>query len=383
MDHAWCGHLRKRYYAMLFAPPRESEALPLAKHLIARSLDVLAEQKRNRCCVQRRNLLVLSRRVRILFVFLEEICNASALLPSALLSLSELHVVLQGIKLIFRECTESSRLCLLVDHRRLSKLSHMLTLDMATSLENLPLSLMEHVPWDVREQVGLLIKQCKKVRMCLDPMEQRLWFQVRRAISVLQGERKSMPEQENLRQIFSCLDLRNASDCEREIAKLEAALEEEDLWEPSCVHEREISMADLLRFVRHGRYLLYGVTEAPKAPHRSSLCKQTGAALPQLAGKMELDIPIPDDFRCPITLELMRDPVIVATGHTYERSAIARWLFETHHRTCPKSGIVLQDTTLVPNHAVRSLIRLWCSQNNVVLDGNRASAIASELVPPP
>ncbi|CAJ2645268.1 unnamed protein product [Trifolium pratense] len=28
---------------------------------------------------------------------------------------------------------------------------------------------------------------------------------------------------------------------------------------------------------------------------------------------------IPDDFRCPISLELMKDPVIVSTGQTYER----------------------------------------------------------------
>ncbi|XP_062098902.1 U-box domain-containing protein 12-like [Humulus lupulus] len=35
---------------------------------------------------------------------------------------------------------------------------------------------------------------------------------------------------------------------------------------------------------------------------------------------------IPDDFRCPISLELMKDPVIVSTGHTYERSCIQKWI---------------------------------------------------------
>ena len=29
---------------------------------------------------------------------------------------------------------------------------------------------------------------------------------------------------------------------------------------------------------------------------------------------------------CPITLELMRDPVMAADGHTYEREALLRWL---------------------------------------------------------
>jgi hypothetical protein len=27
----------------------------------------------------------------------------------------------------------------------------------------------------------------------------------------------------------------------------------------------------------------------------------------------------PDDFRCPISLELMTDPVILATGQTFDR----------------------------------------------------------------
>lgn len=32
----------------------------------------------------------------------------------------------------------------------------------------------------------------------------------------------------------------------------------------------------------------------------------------------------PDEFCCPISLDLMRDPVIVASGHTYDRSSIVQ-----------------------------------------------------------
>jgi hypothetical protein len=31
------------------------------------------------------------------------------------------------------------------------------------------------------------------------------------------------------------------------------------------------------------------------------------------------------DLRCPISLELMQDPVIALDGHTYEREAIEKW----------------------------------------------------------
>ncbi|XP_043699333.1 U-box domain-containing protein 11-like [Telopea speciosissima] len=75
---------------------------------------------------------------------------------------------------------------------------------------------------------------------------------------------------------------------------------------------------------------------------------------------------IPDDFLCPISLELMRDPVIVTTGQTYERSYIQRWI-NCGNRTCPKTQQKLQNLTLTPNYVLRSLITHWCVKNNVEL----------------
>ncbi|XP_068662125.1 U-box domain-containing protein 10-like [Aristolochia californica] len=73
---------------------------------------------------------------------------------------------------------------------------------------------------------------------------------------------------------------------------------------------------------------------------------------------------IPDDFRCPISLELMRDPVIVSTGQTYERSFIQRWI-DCGNKTCPKTQLMLENPTLTPNYVLRSLIRQWCEANQI------------------
>ncbi|KAL0372699.1 UNVERIFIED_CONTAM: U-box domain-containing protein 11 [Sesamum calycinum] len=79
----------------------------------------------------------------------------------------------------------------------------------------------------------------------------------------------------------------------------------------------------------------------------------------------KLDCPvIPDDFLCPISLELMRDPVIVATGQTYERSYIQRWI-DCGNTTCPKTQQKLRHLTLTPNYVLRSLISQWCLKHNV------------------
>ncbi|CAL1372564.1 unnamed protein product [Linum trigynum] len=64
----------------------------------------------------------------------------------------------------------------------------------------------------------------------------------------------------------------------------------------------------------------------------------------------------PDDFKCPISLEVMSDPVILPSGHTFDRSSIQRWL-DSGHRTCPITNLPLPDhPSLIPNHALRSLI---------------------------
>ena len=63
------------------------------------------------------------------------------------------------------------------------------------------------------------------------------------------------------------------------------------------------------------------------------------------------------DFICPITQELMNDPVFASDGHTYERCAIARWL--TNKTTSPKTGEELESKQLIPNHMCRSLVRDW------------------------
>ena len=63
----------------------------------------------------------------------------------------------------------------------------------------------------------------------------------------------------------------------------------------------------------------------------------------------------PDDFICPITHNLMIDPVSAADGHMYERRAITDWL--VGHSTSPMTGAELEVKMLFPSHTVRRQIR--------------------------
>lgn len=77
-------------------------------------------------------------------------------------------------------------------------------------------------------------------------------------------------------------------------------------------------------------------------------------------------VPIPADLCCPLSLEIMIDPVIVESGQTYERAFIRKWI-DLGLTVCPKTRHTLAHTNLIPNFTVKALIANWCESNNVKL----------------
>ena len=77
-----------------------------------------------------------------------------------------------------------------------------------------------------------------------------------------------------------------------------------------------------------------------------------GAAGPSEASEAAA---VPDEYICPITSEIMTDPVTTLDGFTYERAAITEWLRTKD--TSPKTGATLESKKLIANHSLRSMIR--------------------------
>lgn len=72
------------------------------------------------------------------------------------------------------------------------------------------------------------------------------------------------------------------------------------------------------------------------------------------------EVEVPSYFVCPITLDVMRDPVTLPTGITYDRHAIHRWLRLA--ASCPLTKLpVAPDCEPTPNHTLSRLIRSWCA----------------------
>lgn len=69
-----------------------------------------------------------------------------------------------------------------------------------------------------------------------------------------------------------------------------------------------------------------------------------------------------DAFICPITQEVMIDPVITPNGISFERTAILAWL--SGHTTCPSSRDPLRADQLIPNRALKESIENWKAQQS-------------------
>ena len=68
-----------------------------------------------------------------------------------------------------------------------------------------------------------------------------------------------------------------------------------------------------------------------------------------------------ENFICPITLAVMKDPVICSDSHTYERSAIEKWLSTNNHS--PITRQIITKNSLIPNIVLRNIIQEYEKYN--------------------
>lgn len=70
-------------------------------------------------------------------------------------------------------------------------------------------------------------------------------------------------------------------------------------------------------------------------------------------------------FYCPITRDVMTDPVETSSGQTFERSAIQKW-FAEGNKLCPLTMTPLDTSMLRPNKTLRQSIEEWRDRNTMI-----------------
>ena len=75
------------------------------------------------------------------------------------------------------------------------------------------------------------------------------------------------------------------------------------------------------------------------------------------------ELTVPSNFICPLTLEIMKDPLISRHGQSYERRAIMEWIHQGN-ATCPMTRQPLRLSGLITNHALKKQIEQWKKENH-------------------
>ena len=81
---------------------------------------------------------------------------------------------------------------------------------------------------------------------------------------------------------------------------------------------------------------------------------------------MTKSITIPADFICPLSQQIMVQPLMTRSGRHFERSAILAWLDGGKER-CPITGERLKPSDLIPDRRLEALVSFWRENHGLAL----------------
>jgi len=116
------------------------------------------------------------------------------------------------------------------------------------------------------------------------------------------------------------------------------------------------NMNALMQQVRRMPNVARPVPAAQRADN-SLIAKSTPLKLPA-----KLPDNIPNEFLCPITTDIMTDPVLLTDGQVYERKAIEQWL-KTSNKS-PMTNASIDKNVVIPCFVLRKLIQEFIAKQD-------------------
>ncbi|KAJ9709796.1 hypothetical protein PVL29_001315 [Vitis rotundifolia] len=309
---------------------------------------------------------------------------------SGIQALCSLHIALEKAKNILQHCSECSKLYLAITGDSVALKFEKARCALADSLRRVE----DIVPETIGVQISEIVSELEGTAFTLDPLEKQVGDDI---IALLQQGRKfnnsnDNNELESFHQAASRLGITSSRSALTERRALKKLIERARIEEDK---RKESIVAYLLHLMRKYSKLFRSELSDDNDSQGSGPCSPTvigsledgvgpavyGHAFERQLSKLgsfnfkpnnrrsgQMPLP-PEELRCPISLQLMYDPVIISSGQTYERICIEKW-FSDGHNTCPKTQQQLSHLCLTPNYCVKGLIASWCEQNGVpVPDG--------------
>ncbi|CAM0904079.1 unnamed protein product [Alopecurus aequalis] len=302
---------------------------------------------------------------------------------SGLLALSSLRIAVDKAKNLLQYCSECSKLYLALTAECILTKFEKARYALLESLHQLE----ETLPEAFNSQIPEIAHELENSIFALDQAEKQAGDEVKQ---IIQNEKKSNGflddnELEFFRQTVLRVGITSSSAAltERRVLRrlLERAHAEEDTKKQSIAayllhlmrkyssHFRSETMDSINSQCSSPSCSFSSISSSVdlhgNAPALEKLLPRSGSfnfkQIKGLSGSMPLP---PEELRCPISLQLMYDPVVIASGQTYERACIEKW-FNSGNTTCPKTRKQLSQLTVTPNYCIKGLIASWCEKNGV------------------
>ncbi|KAF8110000.1 hypothetical protein N665_0088s0018 [Sinapis alba] len=353
MIHTKTGSSRRILTFPAVQPCKSISITTLLDSLIQLAGDILTFKQKH-FSTNKRSFQNTIRQIRNLVIVLEEIrirAGPPRRFFPAVSSLSEIHVILQKLKFLLEDCTrDGARLCMLMSSDQVSDHLRALTLSISTSLSTFPVSSFD-LPSEVNEVICLVVQQARKYVVRPDSDDKNVIAYVNGVFTLF--ENRVTPDPDEVNRILDHVGIRTWGDCVKEINFLGEEIEAERLEKIS--NSRVELLSSLIGFICYSRCVILPQNERNTHHHREDHVHE------DLIRGLKVE-----DLLCPISLEIMTDPVVIETGHTYDRSSITKW-FGSGNITCPKTGKILTSTELVDNVSLSHVIQKHCRANGVVL----------------
>lgn len=283
---------------------------------------------------------------------------------SGIQSLCLLNSAIDKAKSSIRDCSESSKLYLaLTGNAVLSrcKKSKKLLEQSLSQIQNM-------VPVMLASKISQIIAELNEMKLSLDPSEEEAGKAVRALLEGYDTGNRSGKESRNECIRIAALKLHITSQKallmeRRSIKKLLDELGDGD----SKKTKKQILMFLLALLTKYGKSIASGHLENDNVVQNQDYkSRKVDFCVDYEEARMGGNGVPPEEFKCPISLKLMYNPVVIDSGLTFERMWIQKW-FDEGHDVCPKTNRKLSNVSLTPNTAMKDLISRWCETHGVTL----------------
>ncbi|XP_021612923.1 U-box domain-containing protein 15 [Manihot esculenta] len=302
----------------------------------------------------------LVRRMKLLLPLLEEIRDCDApISDKGIACLSNLKKALILARKLLKVCNEGSKINLAVESEAFMMKFRKVNEKLCQALECVPFDEFG-ISDDVQDQVDFMRVQLRRAKGRTDTQDIELAMDM---MVVLSKNDHRNADIAIIERLAKKLDLHTVEELKNETIAIRNLVKERG----GQVHNSE-SLEQIVDLLNKFKEIIgMEITDVFGNPAMTRTLEKCASLV------------IPHEFLCPITLEIMTDPVIIASGQTYERESIQKW-FNSNHRTCPKTRQTLAHMSVAPNFALRNLILQWCEENKFHLPPKADCASSSSYV---